>query len=74
MNQVISQLQQRAADGTTRGLCILSLDGGGVRGLSALYILKAVMARVNNGRKHVGLPSVKPYEIFDLIGGTSTGG
>ncbi|KJZ69480.1 hypothetical protein HIM_11122 [Hirsutella minnesotensis 3608] len=56
------------------GLCLLSLDGGGVRGLSTLYILKSVMTLLNHERKEIGLPSVKPCDIFDLIGGTSTGG
>jgi patatin-like phospholipase/acyl hydrolase len=56
------------------GLCLLSLDGGGVRGLSMLYILKGLIAQLNQARQAVDLPSVKPCEIFDLIGGTSTGG
>jgi patatin-like phospholipase/acyl hydrolase len=56
------------------GLCLLSLDGGGVRGLSTLYILKSIMDRLNYERKNIGLHPVKPCEIFDLIGGTSTGG
>ncbi|KAL9086369.1 MAG: hypothetical protein Q9165_007155 [Trypethelium subeluteriae] len=56
------------------GLCLLSLDGGGVRGLSTLYILKGLMQRVNHERQKDGLPAVKPCEVFDLIGGTSTGG
>ena len=56
------------------GLCLLSLDGGGVRGLSTLYILKSIMNRLNNERKQTNLPPVKPCEVFDLIGGTSTGG
>lgn len=57
------------------GLCLLSLDGGGVRGLSALYILKNIMDRLNGERnKFANLPPVKPCDIFDLIGGTSTGG
>ena len=56
------------------GLCLLSLDGGGVRGLSTLYILKGLMTRLNHERRDSGLPAVKPCEIFDLIGGTSTGG
>jgi patatin-like phospholipase/acyl hydrolase len=56
------------------GLCLLSLDGGGVRGLSTLYILKSIMDRLNNERKTASLPLVKPCEVFDLIGGTSTGG
>ena len=56
------------------GLCLLSLDGGGVRGLSTLYILKGIMDRLNRERKTVGLPPMKPCEVFDLMGGTSTGG
>ncbi|KAJ5207451.1 FabD/lysophospholipase-like protein [Penicillium cf. griseofulvum] len=55
------------------GLCLLSLDGGGVRGLSTLYILKGLMDRLNQTRPE-GSPAKKPCEVFDLIGGTSTGG
>jgi patatin-like phospholipase/acyl hydrolase len=58
----------------TTGLCLLSLDGGGVRGLSTLYILKIIMDRLNHDRTAAALPLVKPCEVFDLIGGTSTGG
>lgn len=58
----------------TTGLCLLSLDGGGVRGLSILYILKSIMDRLNHAREENKLPPVKPCEVFDLIGGTSTGG
>jgi patatin-like phospholipase/acyl hydrolase len=58
----------------TTGLCLLSLDGGGVRGLSSLYILQGIMTRLNHQREEAGLPHVKPCEVFDLIGGTSTGG
>lgn len=53
------------------GLCLLSLDGGGVRGLSSLYILKCIMSLVNSERNG---GYVKPCDLFDLIGGTSTGG
>jgi hypothetical protein len=49
-------------------------DGGGVRGLSTLLILKALMTRVNAGRAKAGKHTVKPCDIFDMIGGTSTGG
>lgn len=56
------------------GLCLLSLDGGGVRGLSTLYVLKGLMAQLNHERQAKNLPPVKPCEVFDLIGGTSTGG
>lgn len=55
------------------GLCLLSLDGGGVCGLSTLYILKGLMDRLNQARPE-GSPAKKPCEVFDLIGGTSTGG
>ena len=58
----------------TRGLCLLSLDGGGVRGLSTLYILRGIMNRLNDKREEQGLQRVRPCNIFDLIGGTSTGG
>ena len=56
------------------GYCLLSLDGGGVRGLSTLYILQGIMHRLNLMRKEAGLGPRKPCEMFDLIGGTSTGG
>lgn len=58
----------------SNGLCLLSLDGGGVRGLSTLHILKGIMTRLDRARQRENLPSLKPCEIFDLIGGTSTGG
>jgi len=51
-----------------RPLRVLSLDGGGVRGLSALYILQEVMKKFSSDKE------VKPCEVFDMIGGTSTGG
>lgn len=41
-------------------------DGGGVRGMSSLYLLKAVMERA--------YPDKKPCDVFDMIGGTSAGG
>jgi patatin-like phospholipase/acyl hydrolase len=49
---------------------ILSLDGGGVRGLSAIIILKHIMKILNKKRGFV----VDPWQEFDMIGGTSTGG
>jgi patatin-like phospholipase/acyl hydrolase len=56
------------------GYCLLSLDGGGVRGLSTLFILRRIMNRLNDARRVNGLDPVDPCDIFDLIGGTSTGG
>ena len=49
---------------------ILSLDGGGVRGLSIIMILKYIMKRLNRARGF----SLHPWQEFDMIGGTSTGG
>ena len=46
------------------------LDGGGVRGLSELLILKRLMHRIHPQTK----PLPKPCEYFDAISGTSTGG
>ncbi|KAI0975279.1 hypothetical protein F4678DRAFT_322006 [Xylaria arbuscula] len=54
--------------GETSPLKLLSLDGGGIRGLASLYILRHLMQLVN----HDNPP--KPCDYFNLIGGTSTGG
>lgn len=54
------------------GLCLLSLDGGGVRGLSSLLILRDLMSQLNAERDDNQV--LKPCDVFDLIGGTSTGG
>jgi patatin-like phospholipase/acyl hydrolase len=51
---------------------ILSLDGGGVRGLSSLLILREIMEEI--GRRTNAAETPQPCEYFDLIGGTSTGG
>src|SRR5271170_3400696 len=51
---------------------ILSLDGGGVRGLSSLLILREIMAEIRRRTRATIAPL--PCEYFDLIGGTSTGG
>ena len=63
---------------TDTPLRILSLDGGGVRGISSLYILKEVMAQIAREYKEENPdapePSPRPCEYFDLICGTSTGG
>ncbi|KAH6671167.1 hypothetical protein B0J14DRAFT_595473 [Halenospora varia] len=56
--------------GKPQPLLLLSLDGGGVRGLSTIMILDHLMRLVSRslGRR------VEPWEIFDMMGGTSTGG
>jgi patatin-like phospholipase/acyl hydrolase len=59
-------------------LRILSLDGGGVRGISSLYILKELMDQVKRQQADDNLsetiPDLRPCNVFDLICGTSTGG
>ena len=55
-----------------KGLNLLSLDGGGIRGLSILFILQKLMRTVATERGWDQAP--KPCEFFNMIGGTSTGG
>ncbi|KAK3325058.1 acyl transferase/acyl hydrolase/lysophospholipase [Apodospora peruviana] len=50
------------------GLNLLCLDGGGIRGLSSLYILKQLMESIDMEKPPL------PCDYFDMIGGTSTGG
>ncbi|KAF7976534.1 hypothetical protein HWV62_6170 [Athelia sp. TMB] len=66
----------RADQPTGKGeppLRLLSLDGGGVRGVSTLSILKTIMAKVA-GVTEEAAKDLKPSEYFDMIAGTSTGG
>jgi predicted acylesterase/phospholipase RssA len=56
-----------------RGLNILSLDGGGVKGLFSLLVLQKLMDEVEVRGSLDGLRRL-PCEYFDLICGTSTGG
>ena len=51
---------------------VLSLDGGGVRGLSSLLILREIMEEI--GRRTESAETPQPSQYFDLIGGTGTGG
>ncbi|CAE7228203.1 unnamed protein product, partial [Rhizoctonia solani] len=55
---------------TSKGLRILSIDSGGVRGLSSLILLHEIMRRLNNAKAI----NVDPYDYFDVIAGTGTGG
>ncbi|KAF2007927.1 FabD/lysophospholipase-like protein [Amniculicola lignicola CBS 123094] len=61
-------------------LRLLSLDGGGVRGLSSLMVLDDLMENIALEEKRLGRRArddhepLKPCDYFDLIGGTSTGG
>ncbi|CAN9313493.1 unnamed protein product [Alternaria alternata] len=53
---------------TPKELCLLSLDGGGVRGRSTLMILKRIMEAINPE------DPPNPCDYFHMICGTSTGG
>jgi hypothetical protein len=48
--------------------------GGEEHGLAALFVLRDLFASLNAERQSVGDTHVKPWELFDLIGGTGTGG
>ncbi|KAH8803418.1 acyl transferase/acyl hydrolase/lysophospholipase [Xylogone sp. PMI_703] len=51
---------------------VLCLDGGGIRGLSEILILKELMLQV---QLHNGLDfTPEPWQCFDFMCGTSTGG
>ncbi|KIM43600.1 hypothetical protein M413DRAFT_443515, partial [Hebeloma cylindrosporum] len=71
-----------SSSGAKPPLKLLALDGGGIRGLSELLIIREIMHRLmieeNKERKSNGQPPLtslpKPCDYFDLIGGTSTGG
>lgn len=51
---------------------LLSLDGGGFRGLSSLLIVQRIMEQIRR-ETHADVTPL-PCQYFDLIGGTSTGG
>lgn len=60
-----NQLQEQ-----TSPLRLLSFNRGGVRGLSTIMILKYLMRGISQKRGMI----VEPWEAFDMIGGTCTGG
>lgn len=51
---------------------VLSFDGGGVRGLASLMILREIMETIKHKEGLQETP--RPCQYFDLICGTSTGG
>ncbi|KAJ9611425.1 hypothetical protein H2200_004609 [Cladophialophora chaetospira] len=62
-----------------RPVAIVSLDGGGVRGLSSLLILQRLLGLVTEELVEAGVHSpdnatVRPQDVFDVATGTSTGG
>ncbi|KAF5576704.1 calcium-independent phospholipase [Fusarium pseudoanthophilum] len=57
----------------SRGLCLLSLDGGGVKGLFSIIVIDRLMQETRR-LEGPGAEYKRPCDYFDLIGGTSTGG
>ena len=55
-----------------KGTVLQFEDGGGIRGLSPLVILREILFRIQQEEGLAALPL--PCEIFDLAGGTGTGG
>lgn len=51
---------------------LTSLDGGGIRGISSLQILEVLMQNIRDAQDMPEVP--RPCDVFDIIGGTSTGG
>jgi hypothetical protein len=62
----------------TKPARLLSLDGGGVKGISSLLILDAIMHQIrekeNASIKIPDLSERLPVDYFSLAAGTSTGG
>jgi len=57
-----------------KNLRLLSLDGGGIRGLSTLLILQRIFYVLDQKLDSNWNRPLKPCQFFDLIAGTSTGG
>jgi hypothetical protein len=63
----------------SRPIAMVSLDGGGVRGLSSLLILRLLLILVTEElARRNAIPkdcaAVNPQDVFDIAVGTSTGG
>jgi len=63
-----------SAPPATRPVRILSLDGGGVRGLVELAVLRRILAAAATEAEAKGLTAPTLCELFDIVVGTSTGG
>lgn len=48
---------------------LMCVDGGGVRGMSTIAILRELMEKLAWKRK---VDVIHPWQEFDMIGGTST--
>ncbi|KAH0591432.1 hypothetical protein H2248_001509 [Termitomyces sp. 'cryptogamus'] len=59
-------------DKIQRGLRLLALDDGGIRGMSELVILEEIMYQLKHLEQAASMP--KPCDYFDIISGVGTGG
>ena len=59
-----------AMNSAKRRLRLLSLDGGGIRGLASILLLITIESRI---RKKLNKENIKLINFFDWIAGTSTG-
>ena len=66
--EIVKRLQESATDQRRRGVRVLCLDGGGVRGLVQLEILRQIEEKLPGTR------ACRIADLFDYIVGTSTGG
>jgi hypothetical protein len=53
---------------------LLSIDNAGVHGLSSLLLLQRIMEQTNAQRQQNGLEKQEPWEMFEMMAGTGTGG
>ncbi|WP_340202929.1 patatin-like phospholipase family protein [Ascidiimonas sp. W6] len=58
-------IQKPAIETTTPKTIVLAIDGGGIKGIIPAIFVKAIEDSLNN---------TQSYKLYDLIGGTSTGG
>jgi patatin-like phospholipase/acyl hydrolase len=68
----VPKISAMAALPAAQSLRILSIDGGGIKGYSALLILRRIFRSLVSEGNLDNEP--RPCEVFDLIAGTSTGG
>jgi hypothetical protein len=51
-----------------------SLGSGRDHAYAVLHVFRDLMTDLNSERRRVGRPPVKPWQLFDLMGGTGMGG
>ena len=70
----LTSFKAAETDDRPGGLRVLTLDGGGIRGIFALIVLEVLMEQVRLIDRPSSLDAMKPCDYFDYICGTSTGG